>query len=171
MSSRNVGWKDADLRGISNLKLANRCITAWPACLLALLFLVNLLACGGGFGLPSPTTKSVAVADLVGVWHYQPEAGVTVTLELFADGRYVQNVNLPGSVKRASGQWQLDGSDVRFDAVYNAFDKWQKPGPQTWMIVDRDGTPPGVALFGGAVDPDMWMQMTWSALPSSPSTP
>lgn len=140
------------------------------ASFLGLAFFVSLLACGGGFAsMPSPTNKTVKLADLVGVWTYKPDVGVSVELTLNADGSYVQNVTLPHTIKRASGMWEIRDSDIAFDAAFTAFGGWQKPEPETWMIIDSLRTPSGFAVFGGAKDPDLWMEMSWSALSSKPS--
>lgn len=125
--------------------------------LLAMLF--TLTGCGG----PSPTSRTVAVSDLVGVWQYSPidAHNVTVELELKPDGSYSQQVNLPGSVKRVSGQWRIEDNYVTFDALYTGFDQWSKPTPESWPILDRDESPAGFAIFGGAIDPDSWVVMDW----------
>lgn len=160
------------MRFKSNHKPAKHRGSLWLAGLLGLIFIINLLACGGGFGLPSPTRKTVKPADVVGLWTYNPEAGVSVELTLNPDGSYVQNVTFSNTVKRASGKWEIRGSDIAFDAVYTAFDGWLKPEPEVWIMIDSPRPSSGLAVFGGAKDPDLWMEMTWSALPSStPASP
>jgi len=130
--------------------------------LFLLVSLLCLSACGSYFP-PSPTTRPVSVTDLAGKWSYQPlgDNNVDVLLELLPDGTYVQTVTLPRGVLSSTGRWQINGSDIEFDAILSDFDDWSTAQVESWRIVDRDESPTGFAVLGGAVDPDQWVILRW----------
>jgi hypothetical protein len=104
------------------------------------------------------------VSDLIGKWSYRPlhDTNAAVVLELRGDGTYVQTITLPRGVVTSAGHWKIDGTNLRLDRVLTEFDDWRASETQSWRIVDRNESPTGFAIFGGAVDPDQWIVLQWA---------
>ncbi len=130
--------------------------------LLLVLSVLALTACGGYFP-PSPTTRTVTVGDLAGKWSYQPlvDSHASVLLDLRHDGTCVQTVTLPRGTLTTAGHWRIEGASITLDAVVTEFDDWQTARAESWRIIDRDESPTGFAILGGAVDPDQWVILRW----------
>jgi hypothetical protein len=124
--------------------------------------LVMLGGCGSYFP-PSPTSRAVSIGDLAGKWEYSPTGGGgKVTLVLNADGTFEQNVKTDeGKLLAASGKWEAYGADIDFEGILDNFsDDWTSDSHQ-WRIIDRDESPTGFSILGGAADPDQWVVFRW----------
>ena len=124
-----------------------------------------LLAVGcGSYFSPSSTARPVSAADLAGIWAYEPLAGgPAVRLELRGDNTFQQTVRLPTGPAIAEGRWRVADAKVRLDAVRGELNDWETPSPAAWRIIDRDESPTGFAIFGGAEDPDHWVVFRWES--------
>lgn len=124
-------------------------------CLIGILCLTS---CGSYF-LPAPTTRPVSIADLAGVWTYDPlqDDRARVLLELKPDNTYVQTVTLPQRVQTSLGRWQIDDGHIELNAVLGPADDWNQPDRESWRIIDHAEARNGFAILGGAADPDLWV--------------
>jgi len=122
-------------------------------------FAASLLLAGcGSYFPPSPTTRPVAVGDIAGTWRFEPLGyRDTVSLVLESDGSLQQIVRTSnGQSLKAAGSWSIDGAKVNLEGVLVNFDGWNPRGEQ-WSVIDRDESPTGFAILGGAIDPDQWV--------------
>ena len=116
--------------------------------------------CGSYFP-PSPTTRAVKISDLAGTWVYGPLGEKdNVTLVLNADGTFDQTVITSSQTLSQSGTWAIDGSNIEFDSILVEFRGWNAGGA-LWRIIDRNESPTGFAILGGAEDPDQWVVLRW----------
>src|SRR5512138_3029023 len=91
-----------------------------------------LLGCGciGPAALPGPTEKVVKASDIAGVWQYTADYERTmITLELRADGTFVQTVEHPAPMgpQVQSGRWSLEGSIPKLRVLEPVFGKPNDP--------------------------------------------
>ena len=140
----------------------NRAVSKPMQRLLLIASLILLTGCGSNFA-PSPTSRPVTAANLAGTWTYRPlaDSEADVLLELRSDGSYTQTVTLPCNVLTSTGQWGIDGTDLELDGILSDFDDWQTADVASWRIIERDESPTGFAILGGAVDPDQWVVLRW----------
>ena len=125
------------------------------------LLAVALLAGGCGYAaLPASTKKNVTKSDIVGIWQYQADNGkTTVTLELKADGTFVQSIQRSGqaSPQVHTGTWDLEGTTPRLTVLKPVFGEYEKPWileETNWWIVDSNQRGVKFAIFGAADDRD-----------------
>ena len=124
-----------------------------------LVFTLLIGGCGHA-ALPGATQKNVTKADIVGVWQYPAEyEKTTVTLDLKADGAFVQTIKRSGQTKAQvhSGIWDLEGTTPKLTVLKPVFGDASKPWvleEANWWIIDsyRDGVT--FAIFGAADDRD-----------------
>ena len=132
---------------------------------------VALLAAGcGGIGpsaLPGPTEKNVTKADVVGVWKYDADFKKTnITLELKADGTFVQTIQRPDNTEPQvhTGAWDLDGTTPVLKVLKPVFGDDRKPWvleDACWWIVDsyQDGLEFAICGAADDRDPDSCSEM------------
>ena len=127
----------------------------------ALLVACLLLAGCGSYFAPAPTSRQVAMNDLAGTWSYRPLVGdAEVALVLKSDGTFEQTVVLPAQTLTQSGTWGINGPVIALDEVLVEFNGWRAQHV-AWSIIDRDESPTGFAVLGGASDPDQWVILRW----------
>lgn len=54
------------------------------------------------------------------------------------------------------GSWKIEGAKLVLDGALEEFNGWEA-GTAAWRIIDRDESPTGFSILGGAVDPDQWV--------------
>ena len=124
--------------------------------------IVFIAGCGTNFA-PTSTSRAVVPNDIVGTWHYRPVgSSEEVTLVLRPDSKFDQVVRTSaGQSHTSTGEWRIKGSAINLDDVLIDFVGWE-PHSASWRIIDRDESPAGFAIFGGAADPDQWVIMHWT---------
>jgi len=127
---------------------------------LAIALILSLCACTSYFP-PSPTSRAVSTSDLAGTWSYvEFETDGEITLKLLDDQTFQQTVTLPDRELTQEGTWKIDGATIELTGVLEYFTEWTVENA-AWRIIDRDESPTGFAILGGAVDPDGWRILRW----------
>lgn len=123
-----------------------------------------LTGCSQIIGVPSATTVPLTPQSIAGIWTRQdtrnmkvdtPDITYTLTMQLNADGTYVQTLNLGGGKPPIvnNGTWAMSGAHINLaNILVESWDfdqgSWRKQQEQ-WWFVDQPANKPPIALYGG----------------------